>query len=106
MASYQQHDDLRLGPLEDVEKKNVRLRREVCLLREVRAVGEAFLYRHLEGKWPITIFCKVMQVTWLGFRTGRYGSMSQPHRPLGHVNMHEGAVDNMVILAHMCEKNG
>ncbi|MFT7494838.1 MAG: hypothetical protein ACI9RO_002294 [Alteromonas macleodii] len=50
MASYQQHDDLRLGPLEDVEKKNVRLRREVCLLREVRAVGEAFLYRHLEGK--------------------------------------------------------
>ena len=34
----QQHDDLMSGPLEDVEKENARLRKEVRLLREEREV--------------------------------------------------------------------
>ena len=33
-----QHDDLMLGPHEDVEKENTRLRKEVRLLREEREV--------------------------------------------------------------------
>ena len=33
-----QHDDLMLGPHEDVEKENERLRKEVRLLREEREV--------------------------------------------------------------------
>ena len=33
-----QHDDLMSGSHEDVEKKNARLRKEVCLLREEREV--------------------------------------------------------------------
>ncbi|MFQ1699912.1 IS3 family transposase [Loktanella agnita] len=101
-----QHDNMMLGPHEDVEQEKGRLRKEVRLLREEREVFKkgsnllcgpklmrfAFIDAWKED-WSVVFLCRIMQVTSRGFRAWRSRPMSRRQR------------DDMVILANIREQH-